>query len=106
MTGSEALMEDNGARISLFGWSDRQRALPATGTLCAVGVPTDHGNVISRGASHGPAAIRRASLNLAAPRLDGLDIGDVDRSDAPDLESFMDRIADATHRIQERGLCP
>ena len=64
-------MEDEGARISLFGWPERQLALPKAGTLCVVGAPTDHGNVISRGAAHGPAAIRRASLNLAAPPLEG-----------------------------------
>lgn len=99
-------MEDSGARISLFGWPSRQFPLAETGTLCAVGAPTDHGNVISRGASHGPAAIRRASRQLNAPRLRGLDIGDVDRSDSPDLESFMNRLAAVTHRISERGLCP
>jgi arginase family enzyme len=99
-------MDVSGARISLFGWPGRQHTPLESGALCAVGAPTDHGNVISRGASHGPAAIRRASLDLTAPRLDGLDIGDVDRSDAPDLELYMDRIAVATRGIYERGLCP
>jgi agmatinase len=106
MTGSEALMPDSGARISLFGWSGRQSAPPERGSLCAVGAPTDHGNVISRGASQGPAAIRRASLDLPAPRFEGLDIGDVDRSDSPDPESFIDRVAAVTHGLCERGLCP
>lgn len=100
MTGSEA------ARTSLFGWPERRSALPEAGTWCVVGAPTDHGNVISRGAAHGPAAIRRASLNLAAPSLQGVDIGDIDRSDSPDPETFMDRLADATLGICERGLCP
>lgn len=99
-------MGDPGDRISLFGWSDRHVAPPETGTLCAVGAPTDHGNVISRGAARGPAAIRRASLDLAAPRLDGVDIGDIGRSDSPDPETFMRRIADAAQGIRERGLCP
>lgn len=99
-------MEDEGARISLFGWPERQSALPQAGTLCVVGAPTDHGNVISRGAAHGPAAIRRASLNLAAPRIEGVDIGDIDRSDSPDPETYMERIADVTHGLAERGLCP
>lgn len=106
MTGSEAVTDDSGARLSLFGWPDRRQAPPETGTLCAVGAPTDQGNVISRGASRGPAAIRRASLDLPAPRTRGLDIGDIDQSDSPDLESFLDRIAAATHGISERGLCP
>jgi agmatinase len=106
MTGSESAMKDEGARISLFGWPGRQPALPDAGALCVVGAPTDHGNVISRGAAHGPAAIRHASLSLAAPALEGVDIGDVDRSDAPDPEVLMDRIAAAAHGICERGLCP
>jgi agmatinase len=95
-----------GAPISLFGWPERQGAPAEAGALCVVGAPTDHGNVISRGAARGPAAIRRASLNLAAPPLQGVDMGDIDRSDSPDPETFMDRVADVTHGISERGLCP
>lgn len=99
-------MEDKGARVSLFGWPERQRGLPERGSLCVVGAPTDHGNVISRGAAHGPAAIRQASLNLASPRIEGMDIGDIDRSDSPDPATFMERIADVARGICERGLCP
>ncbi len=99
-------MEDCEARISLFGWPGRRHPRPEPGALCAVGAPTDQGNVISRGASLGPTAIRRASLDLTAPRLDGLDIGDIDRSDSPDPALFMDRIADVTRGISQRGLCP
>lgn len=94
------------ARNSLFGWPGRRRSARDAGALCAVGAPTDQGNVISRGASRGPAAIRRASLALAAPRFDGLDVGDIDRSDSPDPRAFMDRLADVTRGISERGLCP
>ena len=99
-------MEAEGAPISLFGWPGRRLAPAASGGLCVVGAPTDHGNVISRGSAQGPAAIRRASLNLAAPQIPGSDIGDVDRSDSPDPEMFMDRIAAVTGDICELGLCP
>ena len=94
------------ARLSLFGWPGRQQVLPGTKSLCVVGAPTDHGNVVSRGAARGPAAIRRASLEMAAPPHGGLDFGDIDHSDSPDLETFMDRVAAVTQGLSERGLCP
>ncbi|TGX52431.1 arginase family protein [Sphingomonas gei] len=106
MTGSEAPMDVPVPPASLFGWPGCQHVSPEIGALCAIGAPTDHGNVISRGASRGPAAIRRASLQLPELRLDGLDIGDVDRSDGPDPQRYLDRIAAVTQRIRERGLCP
>lgn len=106
MTGSEAALEGEGVRPSLFGWPGPGRAGPEPGALCVMGAATDHGNVISRGAASGPAAIRRASLGLAAPGLDGADMGDIDRSDSPDPEAYMDRIAAATRDLAGKGLCP
>lgn len=99
-------MQGEGARPSLFGWPDPHGAAPEPGALCVIGAATDHGNVISRGAACGPAAIRRASLDLAAPGPGGVDMGDVDRSDSPDPEAFMDRIAAATDDLAAMGLCP
>ncbi len=99
-------MDDLGPPVSLFGWPRVRDTLPEAGAMCVVGAPTDHGNVISRGASHAPAAIRRASLQLTKPQLWGVDIGDVDRSGAPDLQVHLNRIAAVTQRISECGLCP
>lgn len=93
-------------RTALFDWPDGRNGPFEAGGLCAVGAPTDHGNAISRGAAHGPEAIRRASLLLAPPRTGGLDWGDIERSDSTDLASFLDRIAHTTMLIHERALCP
>lgn len=100
------MMDCSIAQTPLFGWAGWRDGMLDSGVLCAVGVPTDHGNVVSRGAARGPAAIRRASLQLVAPRAEGLDIGDIDRAAVPDSEAFMERVAAVTHQISERGLCP
>ena len=97
---------DNLSRTTLFGWSDRRDGALGTGQLCAVGAPTDHGNVISRGAAHGPTAIRRESLHFAPMCASGLDWGDIEWPGATDLTSYMDRIIDTAKLIHERGLCP
>lgn len=99
-------MDGSPGPTTLFGWPGRRRTPPEPGALCALGAPTDHGNVISRGAARGPASIRRASLDLRAPGHQGLDIGDVGRSDAPDPASYIDRVGAAALRISEQGLCP
>ena len=99
-------MQTDCARISLFGWPAAEGAPPSPGSLCVMGAPTDHGNVISRGAAQGPAAIRRASLALASPEPAGVDIGDIDRSDSPDPETFTERVAAAAAAAAGRGLCP
>lgn len=91
---------------ALFRWNDPRGAAPRIGDLCALGAPTDHGNVVSRGAAHGPAAIRRASLQRHALPTQGWDIGDVDRSDAPDAQPYLERIRDATRMVRTLGLVP
>ena len=91
---------------ALFRWQDPRHAAPRTGDLCALGAPTDHGNVVSRGAAHGPAAIRRASVQRAALPSEGWDIGDVDRSDSPDWQPYLHRIGDATRMVRRLGLVP
>lgn len=91
---------------TLFGWKDPRDTAARTGDLCVLGAPTDHGNVVSRGAAHGPAAIRRASARLASPRNGGWDIGDVDRSDAPDAQPYLDRIRATTRTVRTLGLVP
>jgi agmatinase len=106
MTGSEAAMQDEAVRLSLFGWPEQRQAPPEAGALCVIGAPSDHGNVISRGSARGPDAIRLASLDSASPAAQGLDLGDVDRSDSPDPETYMDRVAAAAYGLSERGLCP
>jgi agmatinase len=106
MTGSEALAKAGEAPASLFGWPDPRRAPLAGEALCAFGAPTDQGNSVARGAACGPAAMRRASRTLSPPQPGGRDWGDVDRSDAPDLETYLDRVAAATHAIRAQGLCP
>ena len=94
------------AQTSLFGWSGWRDDASYAGVLCAFGVPMDHGNVISRGASRAPATIRHASSGSSAARDDGLDIGDIGTPNAPDAELVMDRIASVINQMQERGLCP
>lgn len=103
MTGSESAMEQARPPLSLFGWPDRRHAAP--GMLCVIGAPSDHGNVIARGPSRAPAAIRRASADLAVPR-HGVDIGDIAAPKAPDPAAFLDRIAAETRRVRGEGLCP
>lgn len=94
------------AAAGLFGWTDPREGRPEPGDLCVVGVPSDHGNVVSRGAARGPAAIRRSSMAcpLAAGR--GWDLGDVDRSDAPDPEPYLDRVRSTVGSVCEAGLVP
>lgn len=99
-------MTDSRANAALFDWPGHAAGLPEAGRLCVVGAPTDQGNAISRGAALGPAAIRRASLDLAPPRTSGLDWGDIERPEATDLVSLLDRLADTAARIFERNLCP
>jgi agmatinase len=106
MTIADGITGVPDGRPSLFGWLDWRDDMRDTWALCALGVPTDRGNVISRGAARGPAAIRHATLQLAAPPISGLDIGDIDAIDMHDPEQFMRRIATATDWVYQRGLCP
>lgn len=96
----------NGAipRVSLFDWPDRNRAPAEPGVLCVVGAPTDLGNPIARGAAKGPAAIRKASRLLAPPRVAGCDWGDVEG--LANLARYLERLAETTKEIRDRGLCP
>ncbi len=90
----------------LFRWKDPRGAMPEPGALCVLGAPTDHGNVVLRGAAHGPTAIRRASARLDSPRTIGWDIGDVDRTDTPDPQHYMERLEDTTRLVVRHGLVP
>jgi len=101
------MMGDNTRHLTgLFRWTDPRGMAPEAGGLCVLGAPTDHGNVVLRGAAQGPAAIRHASGALDPPRNSGWDIGDIDRSDSPDPQPYMDRIGDATRLVRGLGLVP
>ncbi|MFC6840490.1 arginase family protein [Xanthomonas theicola] len=94
--------EDGG----LYGWPRRPDAPSDKGRPCVIGAPSDHGNVVSRGAALGPAAVRYASQRLQPPRLRGYDWGDVERSGAADPAAYMARVSGVTADIRGQGLCP
>lgn len=106
MTIEGAISKTAHGRASLFGWAGWDDGMKESGSLCALGVPTDHGNVVARGAAQAPAAIRDASLHLAPPPIGGLDIGDVDRADARDPDRFVRCIAGVIDWMDDRDLCP
>lgn len=89
----------------LFGWPAPSGTAPRPGDLCAFGAPSDVGNVVRRGAAHGPAAIRQASGDHAA-RPTGWDMGDV--AHGVDLEpaSYLGNVGAAARTIAARGLVP
>lgn len=93
-------------RDSLFGWPAWRKEAPADGRLCVLGVPTDHGNAISRGAAEGPAAIRQASLAFAPPRRPGLDRGDLRLPRSSGFATYLECLADATMAVCQQGLVP
>ncbi|WP_163783752.1 arginase family protein [Myxococcus vastator] len=97
-------MSGAGPRASLFGWPDRNLAPTEPGMLCVVGAPTNLGNPIARGAAKGPAAIREASRLLTPPRVPGCDWGDVEGP--ANLARYLERLAETTKEIVERGLRP
>lgn len=97
---------------TLFGWPAEARFdAPATGALCVLGVPSDRGNAIARGAAGGPGAIRRASIAPHAPCGavacdDARDCGDLDVHAAADASAVLAALEAAVARIVGRGGCP
>ena len=72
-----------------FNWHTLLRDDPGKHPLCMIGVPTDQGNVVSRGAYLAPTAIRKSSMeHLASPPV-GVDGGDVQATDPTSLHSWL-----------------
>lgn len=97
---------------TLFGWPAEARVgPPAAGALRVLGVPSDRGNAIARGAAGGPAAIRRASI---APHEscravicdDARDCGDVEVPAAADPAAVLTTLEVAVAEIVGCGGCP
>lgn len=88
----------------LFGWPASPDA--GAGRLCAIGVPSDHGNGVSRGAAQAPAAVRRAAARLVPPRHPGVDLGDQAGCAAADHDTVLAGLAAATERVIDRDLRP
>lgn len=92
------------ANPGLFGWS---RDVDTIGPgIVALGVPSDVGNGAGSGARLGPAAIRAASLALAAPALQALDLGDVRQLDEMDWSDAIQRIEMIVGTVIDAGGLP
>jgi agmatinase len=91
---------------TLFGWPGQRAGTIAARTLCVVGVPTELGNPLARGTRLAPAAIRRASLDHAAPPVAGIDWGDLTLPGVLDQQSLLENLAVTAARIYDSNLCP
>jgi len=96
---------DGAGHLTLFGWPSAM-ANADSGRFCAIGVPSDHGNGVSRGAAQAPAAVRRAASHLASPRHQGVDLGDLAGCGAQDHDTVLVRLAALVEQVVERGLRP
>lgn len=83
----------------LFRWPLTPEQGPAAGQIVVLGVPSDFGNAYVSGARLGPAAIRRASLDLPQPPIAGVDIGDIDVFGGHDWVDIIAVVRDAVERI-------
>lgn len=91
-------------QASLFGWPASPGA--GGGQLCVIGVPSDHGNGVSRGAAQAPCAVRRAAARLAPPRHRGVDMGDQAGCASSDHDTVLARLAAAAEQTVGRGMKP
>lgn len=92
---------------TLFDWPSLNGAPHEhVGGLCVVGAPTDNGSAVTRGAAHGPTAIRVASQSIEPPIFVGFDWGDVERFPSADLASFLRRLCNAVEILRQKRLCP
>jgi agmatinase len=76
------------------------------GTVEVVGVPSDAGNSIASGARFGPEAIRRASLALTPPAIQGIDRGDLGAAHASDWSDALVDIERVVGEIVARDGLP
>ncbi len=106
MTTTEALGTTGPIQGSLFGWPGGDAWTAGEAGLCAIGVPTDHGNGISRGAARGPRAVRLASAGVAPPKVGGFDLGDATRADFRNPDRLTRLFADIFGWMRGRDLSP
>ncbi|RAP59459.1 arginase family protein [Oleiagrimonas sp. MCCC 1A03011] len=88
---------------TLFDWPDPGDAASESGNLCAIGVPADHGNGVSRGASLAPDAIRRAACSIKKPPFRGVDLGDQADCGSLDLDTILSALRTTTKRVLDMG---
>ncbi|UPG89733.1 arginase family protein [Luteibacter aegosomaticola] len=91
---------------TLFGWPIHGEALSRSDSFRVLGVPSDHGNGVSRGAALAPAAIRRASHGLATRRQVGCDGGDVLVPAGLSVGSLVERVYEAVTGCLDDGHRP
>jgi agmatinase len=96
---------DGSAHQALFGWPSASTGADSA-RYGVIGVPSDHGNGVSRGAAQAPAAIRRAAARLAPPRQTGIDLGDLVGCHAQDHSTVLARLAEQVEQMSRRGLRP
>lgn len=99
-------MMDGAGNAALFGWPVASAASAGLGRFCAIGVPADHGNGVSRGAAQAPGTVRRAAAHLAPPRHRGADMGNLAACGASDHATVLERLAAFTEQVLERGMRP
>lgn len=92
--------------LTLLGWPRGSGSAPRPGSLCALGVPSDVGNVISRGAAQGPGAIRSAGYGRPGPSEFVYDFGDVDFAGATGSAQHIERILSSVRAIVDADAVP
>lgn len=94
------------AAATLFGWPAAAAAPAAAAGIEVLGVPSDAGNGIASGARFGPAAIRRASLDLPGRNIAGVDHGDLEFIHDCDWADALVRTQSLIEAIATRGAIP
>lgn len=91
---------------TLFGWPSGNNSRIDAGQFCAIGVPADQGNGVSRGAAYGPRVIRAAAHMLCSPVSPGVDSGDISNHGGLSVEALLARVGNAVERCLEAGMRP
>lgn len=91
---------------TLFGWPTHEERITGPGRFRVLGVPSDHGNGVSRGAALGPSTIRRLSHHLTTPLPAGCDGGDIAVPAGLSVGGLLERVYHAVTACLEDGHRP